>query len=141
MMKTLKISILLLVSSLALNVKASDFECPSSSNELQCVLRHYPAVFRDSPDYFWKVLNRSRDSALRCGSVRAAADFLSVVRMSNPGADFEEFLSEGIETLCVRKPACFKQAMKRLDKTSQLHVKMKLDSPLYFEPSKIAVCQ
>lgn len=139
-MVLLRIILLLLVSGLPLNVEAYDYGCPNSANELRCVLRLYPAIYRENPEYFWKVLNRSRDSALSCSSIKVTADFLRIVRLPNPGADLEEFVSEGIETLCVNQPVCFKRAMSMLDEKTRRSIKMKLESPLYFETSEISAC-
>lgn len=139
-MLLLRMILLLLVASLPLNVGACDYGCPNSANELQCVLRFYPKIYRENPEYFWKVLNRSRDSALSCSSIKVTTEFLRTVRLPNPGADLEEFVSEGIETLCVKQPVCFKRAMNMLDDKTRRIIKTKLENPLYFETSDVSAC-
>lgn len=132
--------ILLLVSGLPLNVGACDYGCANSANELECVLQFYPDIYIENPEYFWKVLNLSRDNAFSCSSLKVTTDFLRIVRLPNFGADLEEFVSEGIETLCVNQPVCFKQAMSILDENTQRSIKIKLENPLYLESSKISAC-
>ena len=139
-MLLLRAILLLFVSGLPLNVEACDYGCPNSANELQCVIRFYPEIYQENPEYFWKVLNRSRDSALSCSSLKVTTDFLRIVRLSNSGADLEEFVSKGIETLCAKQPVCFKRAMSMLDEKSRRNIKMKLEKPLYFETGEIFAC-
>lgn len=140
-MALLRAVILLLIYGLPLSVDAHGYKCHTSDNELQRVLKLYPAVYRENPEYFWKVLNRARDSALSCGSAKQTADFLRIVRLPDAGADLQEFVSEGIETLCVNQPVCFKRAMEMLDEKTRHSIKVKLDTPLYFETSELSACQ
>lgn len=139
-MTLLRAFILLLLYGLPFNAGACVHRCPTSANELQCVLKHYPAVYRESPEYFWEVLNRARNSAFSCNTVNEAAKFLRIVRLTRVGADLQEFVSEGIETLCVKQPECFKRAMNALDEKTRHDVKVKLGNPLYFEASELAIC-
>lgn len=132
--------LLLIVFGLSFNVNARDYGCPNSANELRCALKLYPAIYRENPEYFWKVLNRARNNALSCRSVNGTADFLRIVSLPSPGADLEEFVSEGIETLCVNQPVCFKRAMSMLDEKTRRNVKVKLENPLYFETSELSSC-
>lgn len=136
----LRIFSLLVAVGLPLGVAAHDHECQNSENELQCVLKSYPAIYRENPEYFWKVLNQTREAALSCVSNRAAPDFLRLASLANPGADLEEFVSEGIEKLCVTQPVCFRKALGKLDKRSRVAVKKRLANPTYFEPSEFVGC-
>lgn len=140
-MALLRAVILLLIFGLPLRVDAHGYKCPTLDNELQRVLKLYPAVYRENPEYFWKVLNRARDNALNCGSTKQTANFLRIVRLPDAGADLQEFVSEGIETLCVNQPVCFKRSMETLDKKTRHSIKVKLDTPLYFETSELSACQ
>lgn len=139
-MTLLRTILLALIYGLPLSVEARDYGCPNSVNELRCVLRFYPAIYRQNPEYFWKVLNRSRDSALSCNSIKVTMDFLRIVRLPAPGADLEEFVSEGVEQLCVNQPVCFKRAISMLDEKTRRSIKIKLENPLYYESSELSAC-
>lgn len=132
---------ILLVFSLPLSAVARDYGCQNSANELRCVLRFYPTIYRENPEYFWKVLNQAQVNTLGCNSVKGVADFLHTVRLYNAGADLEEFVSESVETLCVNQPICFKKAMSMLDKKTRRGVQIKLKNPLYFEASELSGCR
>lgn len=136
----LRILSLLIVASLPLGVAAHDHVCQKLENELQCVLKSYPAIYQESPEYFWKVLNQTREAALSCSSDRVAADFLQLASLANPGADLEEFVSEGIEKLCVTQPACFKRVLGKLNEKNRAAVKKRLANPTYFESSELVGC-
>ena len=60
----LRIIALLAAMSLPLSVFAHDNGSAESKNELQCVLKSYPAIYQNEPEYFWKVLNHAREAAL-----------------------------------------------------------------------------
>lgn len=137
----LRAVILLLIYGLPLSVAAHGYKCHTLDDELQRVLKLYPAVYRENPEYFWKVLNQARDNALSCDSAKQTADFLRIVRLPNAGADLQEFVSEGIETLCVNQPVHFKRAMEMLDEKTRHSIKVKLNTPLYFEASELSACQ
>ena len=139
-MALLRATILLLVYGMSCSAAACDHKCPTSANELQCVLKHCPAVYRENPEYFWGVLNRARNDAFSCDSVNKTAEFLRIVRLPRMGADLQEYVSEGIETLCVKQPVCFKKAMNALDEKTQHAVKVKLGNPIYFDASDLAIC-
>jgi hypothetical protein len=139
-MSLLRTVFMLLICGLSLSVEARDYGCSHSSSELRCVIRFYPAIYRNDPEYFWKVLNRSQDNALSCDSVQLTIDFLRIVRLPTPGADLEEFISESVESLCVKQPVCFKQAIGMLDEKTRRAIKTKLETPLYYESSEISAC-
>lgn len=132
---------LLLVFSFPLNAATRDHGCPASVNELRCVLRFYPTIYRENPEYFWKVLNQARVNALGGNSTKGVADFLRTVHLTNAGADVEEFVSEGVEMLCINQPVSFKKAMSMLDEKTRRSVNMKLENPLYFEASELSSCR
>ena len=132
---------ILLFFSLPLNAVARDYGCQNSANELRCVLRFYPTIYCENPEYFWKVLNQAGDNALSCNSVKGIADFLHTARLSNAGADLEEFVSESVEKLCINQPVRFKEAMSMLDKKTRRGVQIKLENPLYFEASELSSCR
>lgn len=136
----LRILALLAAMSLPLSVFAHDNGCAESKNELQCVLKSYPAIYQNEPEYFWKVLNHAREAALSCTSIEATAVFFRLVSLSNPGADLEEFTSESIENICVTQPICFKKAMGKVDKKTRMAVKGKLENPIYFETDELTRC-
>ena len=133
--------ILLLASSLLLSVEAHDIEYSISASELQSVFQLYPTIYRESPEYFWMVLNQSRNRALRCTSVKEIEGFLQIVNLPSQGADLEEFISESVEKLCVKQQKCFNQAMSLLDGTTRRNVKRKLKTPLYFDVDELSGCK
>lgn len=136
----LRILALLAAMSLPLSVIAHDGGCSGSKNELQRVIKTYPAIYQENPEYFWKVLNHAREAALSCTSIEMTAVFLSLVSLANPGADLEEFTSESIEKICVTQPMCFKKALGKLDKETCMVVKEKLENPIYFEIGELTGC-
>ena len=105
-----------------------------SKNELQGVVKSYPAVYLESPEYFWKVLDKTREAALSCTSDKATADFLQLASLAKSGPDLEEFVSEGIEKLCVTQPVCFRKTLSKLNEKNRVAVKKRLANRIYFEP-------
>ena len=75
----LRILALLAAMSLSLSVIAHDGGCSESKNELQCVIKSYPAIYQEKPEYFWKVLNHAREAAPSCTSIETT--FLAMVNI------------------------------------------------------------
>ena len=61
--------------------------------------------------------------------------------MDNSPAEVEEFLSEGLETLCTEKPALFKEAMQLLDLNLRVKLNEKLNQPLFREKEELRTCR
>lgn len=136
----LKILTALTAVCLPLSGSASGQECSKVKNELNCVLASYPLIYQESSEYFWSVLNHVRESALGCSSMEATTDFLRLASLPNPGADLEEFISEGIEKLCTSQPVCFKEAIGKLDTKNREAVTKKLENPTYFDVGDLVGC-
>ena len=128
-----------LVYGFPTNIGSYEYEC-SNLSELQCIFRYHSDIYHKDPIYFWKVINHAQYTAYSCKSVKATADFLHITKLHGVGADLEEYISESIETLCVKKPVCLKRAMNMLDKKTQHSVKVKLKNPIYFGKNEIAAC-
>jgi hypothetical protein len=115
-------------------------ECSSSANELRCVIRDHPKNYRDNQEKFWQVLNIARDRAISCKSRKDAVEFLKLSNLPNQGADLQEFLSEGVETLCAKQPICFKQAVKDLTYNDRRKVFMMVKNPTFFDSNELLSC-
>ncbi len=134
----LRLALLFLALSFSLHAEAKDHQCSGSKDELRCVLRFHSSIYQENPEYFWRVLNQSRNKAESCNSVKATADFLRTAMLRNENAELQEFVSEGVETLCAKKPACFRRSLQLLDGKSRAAVREKLKNPLYFDTEELS---
>lgn len=134
----LRLALLFLVLSFSLNVEAQDHRCSGSKDELQCVLKFHSSIYQENPEYFWRVLNQSRDKAESCSSIKATADFLRTATLRNESAELQEFVSEGIESLCAKKPVCFRKSLQLLDGRSRAAVRERLKNPLYLDAEELS---
>ena len=128
-----------LILSACTIARAKDSRCQHEKSELNCVVTFQSVIYKENPEYFWSVLNRARDNALTCKSINGTSEFLRLVRITNPSTELEEFLSEGIEKLCMEHPICFKKAQSLLDGNIQSKLSNKLLNPLYFD-KKTLLC-
>lgn len=120
---------------------AKGIDCKAAKNELHCVIKFRTVTYQQDPAYFWTVLNKARDDALACNSAEKTAEFLQLVGVKTSIVELDEFISEGIETLCVDQYICFKKAQRLLNKQLRSKLVTKLSTPLYHESEDLESCR
>lgn len=133
--------IIFVVFSISAIAGEEDKRCHDyASEELKCILQHYPESYNQFPAQFWKVINKSYERAMNCTSIEEVEDFLRIVNLANSAVELEEFVQEGIEKLCMKKLSCFKEAVSKLDSNTRLIIRKKLENPLFADESDLATC-
>jgi len=90
-------------------------------------------------DQYWDLLHHSYETA--CSSPLATADFLSLASWRPLPADAGEFISEGVETLCLQETVCFKEAVKTLALDERNAIEEILKNPLFYDAEALRICQ
>lgn len=123
-----------------IHVEAKNKECKKVDSELINFINHSEDIYKNNPDYFWEFSNKTRDLAYSNSSTKSISNFLKLASITNFPAEFGEFLSEGIETVCVEKPLIFKKAMTSLDAKLQKKLVKQLNEPIYYNNEELKAC-
>lgn len=110
--------------------------CTDRDENLRCLRKQFEPLYQNSPDRFWRILNRSRDIALQCRSTSKTLEFLQLVEVRSGNAEFNEYLSETMEGMCAQKPACIARAAAKLGPSAKSLLREKLMRPEFFDLKK-----
>lgn len=135
------ITFILFITLIPINAEANNKECKKAISELNNFINHSEDIYKNNPSYFWEFLNKTRDLAYSNNSTKNVSNFLRLVSIANPPAEFDEFLSDGIETLCIEKPLVLKKTMLALDTKLQKKLVKKLNAPLYYAREELKACR
>ncbi len=124
-------------------LNANNNECRQNCLKLDIKsnFKHSASIYNDNPEFFWKLLNEMKEKAYSANSQNEINQFMKLLQINNPPAEVEEFLSEGLETLCAEKPVLFKEAMRLLDINLRAKLNKKLDQPLFREEKELETCR
>lgn len=139
--KTMVIVFILISTMNALN--ANDSQCRKNCFKLdiEYLIRNHANIYNNNPESFWILLNELREKAYSAHSFNEIYQFMELLQMDNFPAEVQEFLSEGLETLCAEKPAIFKEAMQLLDLNLRVKLNEKLNQPLFREKEELRTCR
>lgn len=99
-------------------------------------------LYAENHEQYWNLLHHSYERAFLCASPSEMADFLSLASLMPKPAEVDEFITEGVETLCLQKTACFKEAVKILALDERKAVEQILTRyPLFHEEEELRVCR
>lgn len=102
-----------------------------------CVMQNYPQSYELEREKFWEVLNNGRRQAEAAASVDPILEFLQVAILRSDTAELVEFISESVETLCIRKPELFIEPHRMLDVLMNAAVDHILANPMYFDAKEL----
>jgi hypothetical protein len=141
LIKTMVIVFILIFAMKALN--ANDSQCRKNCFKLdiEYLIKNHENIYRDNPESFWILLNEMREKAYLADTFNEISQFMELLQMDNSPAEVEEFLSEGLETLCAEKPVLFKEAMQLLDLSLRMKLNEKLNQPLFREKEELRTCR
>lgn len=134
------VTFVLFITLIPINVEANNEECKKTVSELNNFINHSEDIYKNNPDYFWEFSNKTRDLAYSNNSTKNVSNFLKLLSITNFPAEFDEFLSEGIETLCIEKPLTFKKAIVSQDAKLQKKLVKKFNAPLYYSREELKAC-
>jgi hypothetical protein len=86
-------------------------DCCRVPDELQCLRTNFSSCYRNHYERFSEILDLAEEKAKLCKSPRDMAKFLALVEIRSGNAEFNEYLDETIEELCITKPKCFVDAI------------------------------
>jgi hypothetical protein len=112
------IGIIIYVFTCAPNAHAGNL-CTGGNATLECLAKNFQKMYSTDSKQFWKILHASGKKALSCKSVEETAKFMSLVRIENISSEFNEFLSETIENICIKKSQCFFEAAITMPQNEQ----------------------
>ena len=132
-----------MLSFFANTLNANNNECRQNClrSILSIDLKNSASIYSDNPEFFWKLLNEMKEKAYSANSLNEINQFMKLLQINNPPAEVEEFLSEGLETLCAEKPVLFKETMRLLDLNLRTKLNKKLDQPLFREEKELEACR
>jgi hypothetical protein len=103
---------------------------------LQPIFRNYD-VLRTQPERFYEILNLARAQFQRCEEPGVRTCFLRLFSLSPRGAEFQEFLSETVETVLLKDPDCVLAPLEQLSGTQRTNVLKELVTPTFVDEGDV----
>lgn len=126
------VSLLICTTFLPISYADGDL-CSGSNATLDCLSKNLDKLYSANYRLFWDILHKAEKKVQKCMSVSDTVNFMKLAHLKSNNAEFNEFFSEVIENLCVKKSKCFFEAMVRLKDEDQLEVVKKLKTPLFVD--------
>jgi hypothetical protein len=111
--------------------------CVGKNANLDCLKGNFDVLYEKNNKQFWDILHVSAKNIKNCRSSKDVIKFLELAELKNDNAEFEEFVSEIIEKLCISNTKCLLNAMLKISKQKQMAVIELLQNPTYIEKEKI----
>ena len=112
-------------------------DCCRVPDELQCLRTNSSYCYRNHYERFYEILDLAEGKARLCKSPRDMAKFLALVEIRSGNAEFNEYLDETIEELCITKSKCFVDAMKNLRPSTRKEITRRLQTPTFYETDNL----
>lgn len=109
----------------------------STVTQLTCLERNFDDLYSQDYARFWKILNKAKQNAEHCRSVRSTAQFLGLARIQTGNAEFKEFLAQSIEDMCIHSSPCFQKASRLVDLESRSRLEDMLATPMFATPDEL----
>jgi len=139
--KTIVLVFMLFVITEALNANNNECRKNCLKSDIEYLIKNHISIYNDDPEFFWKLLNELREKAYLANSFNEINQFMGLLRINDLPVEVEEFLSEGLESLCAEKPILFKEAMRLLDLNLRVKLSEKLNQPLFREEKELRTCR
>lgn len=110
--------------------------CLGEAN-LVCLQDNFDTLYQENYPFFWEILHNAASKAQKCDYVKDTAAFLRLAKLEKSNAEFNEFFSQTVEQLCIKKSKCFFDGLLMVDKPTRVLLIDKLRTPLFVENSKI----
>lgn len=112
--------------------------CQKSMETLGCLKTNFDELYASDYQMFWKILHSSAEQASTAGNISKLVEFLEMAGVTGKGnAEFEEFFSQTIETVCVNNTEYFLDALMTMAPKSQSEVLKILQNPLFKSSEEI----
>jgi hypothetical protein len=111
--------------------------CTRENATLGCLKENIDNLYATNYSLFWNILRSAGKTALECQSISDTASFLELAHLKSKNAEFNEYISEILETLITKKPKCFFNSLSTLDNESILDVIKILKHPIFVSEKKI----
>lgn len=137
----MKIPILILAFSVFLlggATQQSKDLCKQGSASLSYAIENFDQLYVQDYSLFWSIFHAAEKKAVSCESIDDTARFLSVARVKEGNAEFNEYFSEVLEkNLLMNNARCLFDALLRLDDQSKKIIMWDLRHPLYIQKEKL----
>lgn len=110
--------------------------CLGEAN-LVCLQDNFDKLYQENYPFFWEILHNAASKAQKCDFVEDAASFMKLVNLIKGNAEVDEFFSETVEQLCIKKTKCFFDGLLMVDKPTKVLLIEKIRTPLFVDKSKI----
>ncbi len=109
--------------------------CTGPDATVACVARSLGKLYAQDYKRFWAILHAAAREAEACTDPEKVAAFLALAGVKTVNAEFQEFLAEKVESLCLRKPDCFRKAAVLLSQDERTGLRGLLAHPTFQEPA------
>ena len=132
MTTTAKLFITICCAIVVLDAQANGC-CQGVNNELECLRNNVSSCYVNDYERFSEILDRAEKKARRCKTSRDMANFLMLIDVRSSNAEFNEYIHEIIEELCIAKAKCFVASAKLLPVPTRNELIHRLQNPVFYE--------
>lgn len=100
--------------------------------------QNFQGLYQNDYECFWEILNKSANAAVSCKNNKYILEFLELININTGNnIEFEEFISEKLEELCIKKTECFFNALLMTNKNIRQVIISKLNNPIFHDKEEI----
>jgi hypothetical protein len=111
--------------------------CIKNNATLNCLRDNFDNLYSTNYALFWSILKVAERKAISCKSTADTAAFLKLASIKSTNAEFNEYLSETIENLAIKKSKCFLDSLSTLDWDAMANIISLLKNPMFVEKQVI----
>jgi hypothetical protein len=116
----------------------ADGLCSGNNATLECLSKNFEKLYSANYSLFWDILHKAEKKAQHCNPVSDTVQLMELTHLKSINAEFNEFLTEKIEVMCVKHDKCFFKALIRLKEGDQLEIIRRMKNPLFAEQAAIS---
>lgn len=112
--------------------------CRGAAATLACLKENFQELLHADYEQFSSILQEAESKVASCADLSETARFLELSTVRPMGAEFEEYIHEEVENLCVEKASCCLDAALLLDEQPQQGLMSFLKNPLFLEETVLS---